>query len=134
MALSSAAPMTLLIDENVPNSVAAYFQSRGHTVIFVRDVAPAGSPDPVVAAIGNDLTAIVVTWDRDFEKIVSRVPEGNRAKFRKLGRIGFRCNETRGVQLLSKWIDHIEFHYSQSRSSSDFRMIIQIQESGMKFM
>ena len=124
--------MTLLIDENVPSSVADYFVSRGHDVTFVRNVAAAGSPDPVVAAIGNQLSAIVVTWDRDFDKLVSRVPTGNRARFRKLGRISFRCNEAKGTQLLIKWIDTIESHFERSRENADFRMIVQIQESGLK--
>ena len=88
--------MLLLIDENVPLSVAQVFVDRGHDVRFVRDVLAAGSPDPVVAIVGDRLSAIVVTWDRDFERLVSRVPEGNRRRFRNLGRISFRCNEVRG--------------------------------------
>ena len=126
--------MRLLIDENVPNSVAEFFVTRGHEVKFVRDLLPAGTPDPVIASIGDRLSAIVVTWDRDFERIVKRVPAGNRTTFRKLGRISFKCNEARGVHLLAKWIDHIEFHYERSSKNDDFRMIVQIQESGCKFL
>lgn len=102
--------MLLLIDENVPNSVAKFFAARGHDVRYVRDIFPAGTPDPVIAAMGERLAAIVVTWDRDFEKIVKRVPTGNRTLFRRLGRISFRCNEVRGVQLLERWIESIEFN------------------------
>lgn len=126
--------MTLLVDENVPNSVAIYLEARGHTVIQVRDVTAAGSPDALVAAIGNNLGAIVVTWDRDFEKIVRRIPLGSRAKFRQLGRLSFRCKEPRGVALLEKWIDQIEFFHARRNADKDFRMIIQIQESGLKIM
>lgn len=125
--------MLLLIDENVPNSVAKLFQDRGHEVRFVRDLFPAGIPDPVIATIGDKLSAIVVTWDRDFEKLVQRVPEGNRTKFRRLGRISFRCNEVRGRQLLETWIEMIEFHYAQCADNADMRMMVQIQESGVKF-
>jgi predicted nuclease of predicted toxin-antitoxin system len=124
--------MRLLIDENVPTSVAIYFESRGHEVHFVREVLPAGTPDPVVATIGDRLSAIVVTWDRDFDQIVRRVPVGNRAAFRRLGRISFRCNEALGLTLLKRWIDLLEFHYEQALKASDFRMIVQIQESGFK--
>lgn len=124
--------MLLLIDENVPNSVAKFFTSRGHDVRFVRDLFPAGTPDPVIATIGDRMSAIVVTWDKDFEDLVRRVPEGNRAKFRRLGRISFRCNETRGCALLDQWIDHIEFHHEQAIKKKTFRMIVQIQESGFK--
>ena len=124
--------MLLLIDENVPNSVANFFSSRGHDVRFVRDIFPGGTPDPVIAIMGDRLAAIVVTWDRDFEKLISRVPAGNRASFRRLGRISFRCNETRGVELLERWIEELEFHYEQAQKRSDFRMLVQIQESGIK--
>lgn len=126
--------MLLLIDENVPHSVAQIFIERGHDVRFVRDLFPAGTPDPVIAAIGDRLAAIVVTWDRDFETLVRRVPEGNRARFRRLGRISFRCNEVRGRELLLRWIGMIEYHYERAREEPDFRMIVQIQESGTKFM
>jgi predicted nuclease of predicted toxin-antitoxin system len=77
--------MLLLIDENVPNSVAEFLAERGHDVRFVRDLFPAGTPDPVIATIGDRLSAVVVTWDRDFERLVKRIPEGNRARFRRLG-------------------------------------------------
>src|SRR5690348_2323544 len=103
--------MLLLIDENVPNSVAEVFAARGHDVRYVRDLFPAGTPDPVIAATGDRLSAIVVTWDKDFDTLVRRIPEGNRARFRRLGRISFKCNETRGRPLLEKWIAQIEFHY-----------------------
>ena len=124
--------MLLLIDENVPNSVAEYFASRGHQVRYVRDIFPGGTPDPVIATMGDRLSAIVVTWDRDFEKLASRVPAGNRASFRRLGRVSFRCNEARGLELLKRWIGMLEYHYLQALEQPDFRMLVQIQESGFK--
>jgi predicted nuclease of predicted toxin-antitoxin system len=127
-------PMRLLIDENVPRSVAEFFASRGHSVQYVRDLLPPSTPDPVIAQIGDRLSAIVVTWDRDFRKVASRVPAGNRTKFRRLGRISFQCKEPRGVPLLELWIESIEFHYQQALKRRDFRMIVQIQESGFKVM
>ena len=63
---------------------------------------------------------------------MSRVPLGNKAAFRRLGRISFRCNETQGRRLLQRWISLIERHYEQCLTESDFRMIVQIQESGLK--
>lgn len=126
--------MLLLIDENVPMSVANVFAERGHEVRLVRDLFPSGTPDPVIATIGDRLAAIVVTWDRDFDQLISRVPKGNRARFRRLGRISFRCNEVRGKALLEKWIEMIEFHYERCKNDPDLRMIVQIQESGTKFL
>src|SRR5438093_190514 len=112
--------MLLLIDENVPDSVASFFASRGHEVRYVRDILPARTPDPVIAEIGDRLSAIVVTWDKDFRKLVSRIPAGNRTAFRRLGRITFRCNEARGLSQLERWIDHIELLYSNASEQQDF--------------
>jgi predicted nuclease of predicted toxin-antitoxin system len=134
MAAAPRPRMDLLIDENVPNSVAEFFASRGHKVQFVRDLLPAGTPDPVIARVGDKLSAIVVTWDRDFERIVSRVPAGNKAAFRRLGRISFRCKETQGRILLERWIMLIEAYYEQCLSKGDPRMMVQVQESGLKLM
>jgi predicted nuclease of predicted toxin-antitoxin system len=126
--------MLLLIDENVPRSVALFLRDRGHEVRFVNDLFPAGVPDPAIATYGNHLSAIVVTWDKDFSRLVRRIPEGNRERFRKLGRITFSCNETRGRRLVERWVETIEFHYDQVRKHPDFRMIVQIQENGIKLM
>ena len=125
--------MRLLIDENVPDSVARFFEARGHEVLYVRDLFPAGTPDPVIATMGDRVSAIVVTWDRDFDRLVRRmIPSGSREKFRRLGRITFSCNEVNGVKRLEQWIDHIELHYSKAQQSSDVRMMVQIQENGFK--
>lgn len=126
--------MLLLIDENVPNSVAQVFIDRGHDVRFVRELLAAGSPDPIVATVGDRLSAIVVTWDRDFEQLVRRVPEGNRTRFRGLGRIHFRCNEVKGRLLLTRWIEMIELQYKRALVDPDVRMIAQIQDNAVKFL
>jgi len=124
----------LLIDENVPASVAALFAERGHEVRLVVDLFPAGSPDPVIAAMGDRMAAIVVTWDRDFDQLVRRIPKGNRGLFRRLGRISFRCNEAQGRRLLERWNQMIEYHHDRAWRDQNFRMIVQIQDSGAKFM
>ncbi len=132
--MASPPRMLLLIDENVPRSVGRFLEARGHDVRLVQELFPGGTPDPVIATLGDKLSAIVVSWDRDFEALVSRIPKGGQSRFRRLGRISFKCNEVRGVALLERWIDYIEFHYERVRSSGEGRMILQIQESGLKMM
>lgn len=124
--------MLLLIDENVPNSVAKFLATRGHEIRYVRDLFPGGTPDPVIATWGNRVSAIVVTWDHDFDNLISRIPKGSKGVLHRLGRISFRCREPRGLELAQRWIASIEFHYEQALERDDIRMIVQIQESGFK--
>ena len=124
--------MKLLVDENVPNSVTKFLIERGHDVTLVRDALPPGTPDPVVAAVGDRESAIVVSWDRDFETLVKRVAHGSRTKFRNLGRISFECRENNGRARLEMEIEMIEMHYARCRRNSDFRMFVEILEIGLK--
>jgi hypothetical protein len=103
-------------------------------VKLVVDLLMPGVQDPVIAAIGDRMSALVVTWDKDFEQLVKRVPDGNRTRFRNLGRISFKCKEPRGVALLERWMETIEFHFAQCAKHGDGRLIIQVQESGLKLM
>ena len=73
-----------------------------------------------------------MTWDRDFDALVRRIPEGNRSRFKRLGRITFSCNEVNGRALAEKWIQHVELHYAIAVQGTDVRMMVQIQENGFK--
>ena len=127
--------MLLLIDENVPVSVGRFLEARGHEVRWVVDLFPAGTPDPIIATLGDQMAAMVVTWDRDFDALVKRIPDGNKARFRSLGRISFKCAEPRGVALLERWIDHIEFHYRATCArGGDSRLIVLVSEGGLRLM
>jgi predicted nuclease of predicted toxin-antitoxin system len=120
----------LLIDEDVPQSVADFFAARGHQVTFVRDILLPGTPDAAIAAVGDEMEAIVVTWNqRDFRRFASRVPKGARQSFRRLGRISFRCNQLRGRIRVEQVIESIEFEYEQSQRLRDTRLIMEIGES-----
>lgn len=83
--------MSLLIGENVPDSVAPFLRERGHSVHLSRDVLAQGTKDPVIARLGDSMTSIVVTFDKDFRKLASRVSAGERQRFRRLGRISLRA-------------------------------------------
>lgn len=127
--------MLLLIDENVPNSVAEFFRQRSHDVRLVRDLFPSATPDPVIAAAGDELGAIVVTWNhRDFKKLVARIPKDNVQRFRRLGRINFRCHEARGVQRLEELIEWIEFEYAQVMKRRDHRLMVEILETSVRII
>ena len=127
--------MLLLIDENVPNSVVEFFKERSHDVRLVRDLFPGGIPDPVIARVGDELGAIVVTWNhRDFKALASRIPKGNVQLFRRLGRVNFRCHEARGRQRLEQLIESIEFEYAQVQKQRDRRLMIEIGETSFRII
>jgi predicted nuclease of predicted toxin-antitoxin system len=123
----------LLIDENVPRSVANLFVERGHEVIHVRDQLLPGTPDPVVAAVGDSMNAIVVTWNRsDFRSLASRFSTLSGRQLRNLGLIVFRCNEAQGRRRLEQFIDLVEFEYELCQQRNDRRLIVEIGKSYFK--
>ena len=126
--------MLLLVDENVPRSVATFLQDRGHDVRFVTHLLAAGAADPIVASAGDQLAAIVVTWDRHFDALVEKVPRGGKARFRRLGRISFRCKETQGRVQLERWIEYIKLHHRRTRQGSGDRMIAEIQGNALRLL
>jgi Domain of unknown function (DUF5615) len=107
--------MRFMLDENMPVTAAEKLIALGHEAEFVRDYVPAGSPDPLVAAVSQELDAILLSFDGDFEKIAPRVPAGERARFRRLSRIWMPCREGRSAARLENAIDLIEREYEIAR-------------------
>lgn len=126
--------MRLLFDENVPESVVEFFRSRGHEIRYVRTDLLPGTPDPIVAAAAEYAGAVLVSWDKDFDKIAPRIPDGLKTRFRSLSRISFDCKEPRACALLDRDYRHIELEYTLSRDRPSKRMLIVIQESGIKIV
>ena len=127
--------MLLLVDENVPDSVSTFFRERGHDVWLVRDLFLPATPDPVIASQGDELGAIIVTWNhKDFKKLAAQIPLGQRQRFRNLGRINFLCKETRGKQRAGANIESIEFEYQQAQRRHDPRLLIEISETSFRVL
>jgi predicted nuclease of predicted toxin-antitoxin system len=124
--------MVLIIDENVPERVADYFRERGHVVIHVRDFLRIGVTDESIANRADELAAVIVTWDRDFKKLVARVPIGERLRFRRLGRISFDCRPEHGRRRAEQLIEYIEFAYEVESRSRDRRLIVEITETSFR--
>ena len=113
-----------MLDEMVPVSVARTLRQNGHTAEFIRDYTPPGSPDPLVATISEEMKAVLVSFDGDFQKIAPRVPDGQRRRFKRLSRIWMRCSEYQSAQRLERALPLIESEYTLARTLPDRRMII----------
>ena len=61
-------PLTLLLDQNIPRSIASWLRTHrpGWTVYHTSDVELSGRPDEVLFAWAQARQAIIVTFDEDF--------------------------------------------------------------------
>lgn len=117
--------MRLLIDENVPDSVTNFLRERGHEVLLVREIQPRGTPDPVIAALADKTSAIIVTFDSDFRSLAKRWGVG-RGRFRRCGRISFKCDYPKALGRIQQLIERIEREYELIADQSDARLMVQI--------
>ncbi|MCR9179380.1 MAG: hypothetical protein NXH71_04000 [Erythrobacteraceae bacterium] len=92
-----------------------------------RDKVPEGTPDPIVAKVAQDLEAILLTDDSDFRTIVTRRPDGQKKRFRKLSRVHLGCEHSKAVNRLSGAIGLIEFEYEVAQDRQDKRMILDLK-------
>jgi predicted nuclease of predicted toxin-antitoxin system len=117
--------LKFLTDNCVPDSVGRALTEAGHEVIPLREILPTNSPDPLVASVAELNDAILVSFDRDFKTLAPRIGIGQR-RFRRLSRIGFRCDEPQAAQRLKLALALIEFEWTTAQAASDKRMIIEI--------
>ena len=121
-----------MLDENVPASVADMLLGQGHIAEFIRDYVPPGSPDPLVATISENLQAILISFDGDFQKIAPRIPLGVRRRFRGLSRITMRCGEPQASARLELALPFIHSEYTIAQNSNDARCHITIGKSWLR--
>jgi predicted nuclease of predicted toxin-antitoxin system len=118
-----------ILDENVPNSVGEMLRSRGHEVSSIRDFTAQGAPDQVVATIAEHEEAVLVSHDKDFRKIAPRVPDGQRARFRRLSIVRMQCPKPRSSERLQAAMPLIEFEFEERQRMPDRRMIVVIAKA-----
>jgi predicted nuclease of predicted toxin-antitoxin system len=68
--------MRLLIDQNVPDSVARFLEERCHQVLLVRETLGRASPDQLIAVTAALQGVVVVTFDKDFRRFQRLLPDG----------------------------------------------------------
>jgi predicted nuclease of predicted toxin-antitoxin system len=118
--------MQFLLDENVPRGVADMLVRHGHKADSIRDYAPPGSPDPLVATVSQQLKAVLISFDGDFQNIAPRVPHGQRQRFRKLSRIWMRCDEPDAAKRLESALDFVDHEFRVAQKRADTRTLLWI--------
>ncbi len=118
--------MRFVLDENVPNSVGVMLEDRGHSIASIREYVAQGAPDQVVAAFTEYESAVLVSHDKDFRRIVPRIPDGQSPRFRRLSIIRMRCKKPRSAERLRTAISVIEFEFEERQRMPDKRMIVEV--------
>jgi Domain of unknown function (DUF5615) len=124
--------MHFILDENVPQAVADMLVDHGHRAEWIREYVPPGSADPLVATVAEELQAVLVSFDGDFEKIAPRIPQADRSRFRRLSRIYMCCGEPQAAERLRKALDLVLSEYALARSLPDVRMHIWVSKGFLK--
>jgi predicted nuclease of predicted toxin-antitoxin system len=124
--------MRFMLDENVPIAVADMLQEHGHQAKFIRDYVPAGAADPLVALVAEQNDCILLSFDGDFQKISPRIPDGHKARFRRLSRIWLRCNEPAGAGRLEGALVFVETEFTLAQLRADQRMQMTIGSSYLR--
>lgn len=120
-----------LLDQNVPQSVADILASRGHDVLFSRDVLEQNSPDQLIAITAALEGLVVVTLDADFKRYRDLFPQGFRTQARRLtGRIVIGVKEPQAASRLAQVIDLIEFHHARA-ANSGIRLMLTVTATGI---
>jgi predicted nuclease of predicted toxin-antitoxin system len=124
--------MHFILDENVPMDVANMLAGRGYVAEFIRDYVPPGAPDPLVATVAQELNAVLVTFDGDFQSIAPRVPHGHRARFRTLSRIWMRCDEPAAASRLEQALSLVQSEFNLAQQRADTRMLMRVGSSYLR--
>jgi predicted nuclease of predicted toxin-antitoxin system len=124
--------MRFLLDQNVPNSVAVALDELGHDVVLVRDILPTDASDPLVGTAAEQDNRVLVSLDRDFQKLDPQRPEGYRVRFRRLSRIWLKCTPARCSARIRLFIREIEWEQKAHAEQSLPKMNLHLFENGFK--
>jgi len=119
--------MRFLLDECIRRAVGDVLRTAGHNVEESRDRLPPATPDPVVSALADEESAIVVTANhKHFKSIIQRTnsqcPRGGLVAFD-------RCSDVDTDTRMIEALPFIELAYKQRQTYEDTRIIVTITPS-----
>lgn len=123
--------MRFFLDHCVPTSVADVLRAAGHEVIVQKDAIPTDSSDVLVAVASAANDAILVSFDKDFKSIASRIHISQK-RLKKLSRVSLRCSYSQAANRVRVALSFIETEWNIAQASSDKRMFIEIQNGALR--
>lgn len=125
--------MRFLLDENVPDSLALFFQERGFEVLLARDSFASGTPDQLLTFAAETEGLVIVTKDKDFRRLRDLLPQGHQRRIATgAGYIILSGKIPQAATRLAQEWDLIEFDYERSRRDRR-RFIVRITNTGIQF-
>lgn len=124
----AATKLRFLLDNNVPDSIATYLRSRGHSVHCVRGHMADNAPDQLIAMAALKADRILITQDKDFN--VQRFQKPYMASLSRIALIGD------GATLRAAMKEHIhlvEAQWAHKTQTGAARMIAHIQVGQIRF-
>ena len=123
--MASVPPLKFFIDQCVPDSVGRMLKEAGYTVELLSEKLATDSPDQLVATYSELAGTVLISLDRDFRSLAPRVGIGQQ-RFRRLSRIGIRCDEPMAARRIESALSLIEHEWERAQQNSDKRMIIEV--------
>lgn len=118
--------MRFMLDENVPEGVAAILRGLEHDVVRSTDVIAAGSPDPLVATAAQEDDRILVTHDGDFRRIERLCSQGQQERFPTFSRLMLSCSGPAAAPRLETFLVIVEAEYQRVQNLDDKRLTVDI--------
>ena len=129
--MSAKCVLPIFVDQCVPDSAGHVFKDHGHDVTFLREKLAVNSEDVLVAAVALANAAVLLTLDRDFKKIASRL-EFSQRKLKTLSLIKLSCRESEAKSRLKQAMSLIEHEYQFMTTRSGARLFMEIQKDCIK--
>lgn len=123
--------LRFFLDNCVPDSVGHALLAAGHEVIFQREALAVDAADTLVAIASAENEAILISQDKDFATIASRLRISHRS-LRKLSRISLKCSEVQAAARITAGLSLIEAEWAIAKASPNGRMFIEIYKAGFK--
>ncbi|MGH7056594.1 MAG: DUF5615 family PIN-like protein [Acetobacteraceae bacterium] len=125
--MSHGIQIRVFVDQCVPDSAAHAFLEKGHEVQFLRECLAVNSDDMLVAPVAMAREAVLLSLDRDFRKIATRLQSSQR-RLRKLSLIQLRCRESHAKRRLQESMSLIEHEYRLMLETPRARLFVELLE------